>query len=172
MKKIYDSASRVLRYAIIFIAFICKGVNAQSFTPDVIGSAGTFATSASGSMSWTIGEVMTETYSSANNFFTQGFHQPDTSAVVAVTNLSMENISIFPNPVFDNLTIDFSKASGNFAIELFDALGNRIIGEKNIPANTTLHKLSIAPLAEGIYFLNIINTDSNNRQSYKINKLK
>ena len=52
-------------------------LHAQSFSQDVIGLAGTFATSANGSMAWTIGEVMIETYSSTNNFFTQGFHQPD-----------------------------------------------------------------------------------------------
>jgi len=146
--------------------------NAQSFTPDVIGSAGTFATSVSGSMSWTICEVMTETYSSTN-IFTQGFHQPDTAAVVAVANISVdENISIYPNPVFDNLYIDFSKTTGNFGIEVFDALGNKIIEEKNISSNSTLHRISLASLAEGIYILNLINTESHSRQSYKINKLK
>ena len=55
---------------------------AQSFSQEVIGSAGMFTTSANGSMTWTIGEVMIETYSSADNFFTQGFHQPDTKAEI------------------------------------------------------------------------------------------
>src|ERR1035437_11096031 len=61
-----------------------KGMNslyAQSFATDVIGSAGTFATSTGGSMAWTIGEVMIETYSSSNKFFTQGFHQPDIKTI-------------------------------------------------------------------------------------------
>lgn len=50
---------------------------AQSFASDVIGSSGTFVTSPYGSMAWTIGEVTIETYSSDENYFTQGFHQPD-----------------------------------------------------------------------------------------------
>ena len=75
MKKTY------LSFISITLAFVFQNANAQSFARDVIGSAGTFVTSASGSMAWTIGEVMTETYSSSGNFFTQGFHQPDTKVL-------------------------------------------------------------------------------------------
>ena len=57
-------------------------LGAQSFSQEVIGSAGMYSTSANGSMTWTIGEVMIETYSSADNFFTQGFHQPDTKVEI------------------------------------------------------------------------------------------
>ena len=71
MKKIVSS--------LIFITVAIQYANSQSLARDVIGSAGMYITSADGSMAWTIGEVMTDTYSSANNFFTQGFHQPDLS---------------------------------------------------------------------------------------------
>lgn len=60
---------------------------AQSFSQYVIGSAGTFATSPQGSMSWTIGEVVIETYSSSSNhFLTQGFHQPDNLVIAKHDN--------------------------------------------------------------------------------------
>lgn len=70
---------------LILMPFGWKGLSglfAQSFATDVIGSAGTFATSTGGSMAWTIGEVTIETYSSSVNFFTQGFHQPDKIIIV------------------------------------------------------------------------------------------
>lgn len=105
----------LLSFSICLLPSYFLLVRAQSFTPDVIGSAGTFATSASGSMSWTIGEVMTETYSSAGNFFTQGFHQPDTSFVISVIENSQPNISVYPNPIIDNVVIDFSASSGNYS---------------------------------------------------------
>lgn len=60
-------------------------LHAQSFSQEVIGSAGMFTASANGSMTWTIGEVMIETYSSTDNFFTQGFHQPDIIVEVPAT---------------------------------------------------------------------------------------
>ena len=76
--------------AAILLIFLAKAnigcLHAQSFAPNVIGSAGTFATSASGSMAWTIGEVMIETYASNGNFFTQGFHQPTKKAMVEISD--------------------------------------------------------------------------------------
>lgn len=164
-------------------------VKAQSFQPVVIGSAGTFATSASGSMSWTIGEVMTETYSSANNFFTQGFHQPESIPISVNEYSSSQNISIYPNPVVDNLIIDFSSASGNYSLYIYDMLGQKIYARDKgqgtgVGGNTsTINHLALNPdfigkpltidmkgFANGMYFLNIINSESNTGNSYKINK--
>lgn len=143
--------------------------NAQSFTPDVIGSAGVFSTSAGGSMSWTIGEVMMETYSSGNNFLTQGFHQPDTSFVISVSNPTLQNISIFPNPVVDNLVIDLSHVSGSYVLEIFDMYG-QIIRKEFIPTDQKQLFLSFREFANGMYLLNIINREFHSRISYKINK--
>ena len=144
-------------------------VSAQSFAPDVIGSAGTYATSASGSMSWTIGEVMTATYSSAGNFFTQGFHQPDTSFVISVIENSQQNISVYPNPVVTNLIIDFSGTSGNYSLYIYDMLGNALRKE-NVSANQKQVNISFGEYANGVYMLNLINNETNIRSSYKINK--
>lgn len=51
--------------------------NAQSLSPTVIASQGDYFWSPAVSVAWTLGEVMSETYSSSNYFLTQGFHQPD-----------------------------------------------------------------------------------------------
>lgn len=67
----------VYSFISITVLFAFQTINAQTFSREVIGSSGTYVTSEFGSMSWTIGEVMMETYSSSTNFFTQGFHQPD-----------------------------------------------------------------------------------------------
>ncbi len=162
-----------MKRILLFVFPICflpsYFLHAQSFTPDVIGSAGTFATSASGSMSWTIGEVMTETYSSANNFFTQGFHQPDTSFVISVIDNAQPNISVYPNPVIDNVIIDFSASSGNYSVEIFDMQG-QLLRKEPISANQKQLNISFLDFANGMYFLNIINKETNTRSSYKINK--
>ena len=109
--------------------------NAQSFDPYVIGSSGTFASSATASMEWTVGEVMTKTYSSVGHFFTQGFHQPDDTAyVTVVANPVLQNISVYPNPVIGNLVIDFYFSSGNYSVEIFDMQG-QLIRREDIAAN-------------------------------------
>lgn len=159
-----------IKLFILFFAFTAV-VNAQSFAPDVIGSAGTDAVFVNGSMAWTIGEVITETYSSSNNFFTQGFHQPDTSSLVAVINISSETISIFPNPVINDLTIDCSGAPGSHTIYMYDMQG-QLIRQGLIEANQKQLQIPFRDFANGIYLLTIVNSESNTRNTYKINKIK
>jgi hypothetical protein len=144
-------------------------LNAQSFTPDVIGSAGTYVASVSGSMSWTIGEVMTETYSSGGNSFTQGFQQPDTTGILSVRDFPMENISIYPNPVADNLTIDFANAPGDHVICIYDMTG-QLISQETISYGAQRMEISFGGYANGFYLLKILNMKSNVISSYKINK--
>lgn len=100
---------------------------AQSFSLEVIGSAGTFATSASGSMAWTIGEVMTETYSSTDNFFTQGFHQPDKKAdEVATIFFIPEGFSPNGDGINDLFVIRGLDKYPNNSIVIFNRWGNKI----------------------------------------------
>ncbi|TAL60959.1 MAG: T9SS type A sorting domain-containing protein [Bacteroidetes bacterium] len=160
---------KTLALCFVSCVLIFQSSSAQSFTPDVIGSAGAFATSSSGSMSWTIGEVMTETYSSSGNFFTQGFHQPDTATLTVVSNTASENIAIYPNPVADYLIIDLSLTAGEYILEIFDMQGQRIRKEIILSGQKQV-LLPFREFANGIYLLNLINKESQTRTSYKINK--
>lgn len=51
--------------------------SAQSLSPTVIASAGGSGTTVGVTMDWTVGETMTETYTSGALRITQGFHQAD-----------------------------------------------------------------------------------------------
>ncbi len=72
----------ILLFMSILFAFTFQTIKAQSLARQVIGSAGTFASSPFGSMEWTIGEVITETYANTGFVFTQGFHQPNLLEVI------------------------------------------------------------------------------------------
>ena len=50
--------------------------SAQSLSPQVIASAGGYASSGGVSLSWTLGETFTTTLQNGNNILTQGFQQP------------------------------------------------------------------------------------------------
>lgn len=58
--------------AILFPFFLY----AQSVSPEVVSSAGDYYEGANVSISWTLGEIATETYSSGDIILTQGFQQP------------------------------------------------------------------------------------------------
>ncbi len=155
--------------------FVCTTyfASAQSFVQTVIGSASTYATSPNASMVWTIGEVMTETYSSSGIFFTQGFHQTETIYVTSATSKSPleQKILIYPNPVIDNLIIDFSVSDNNYFVELYDLQG-QLLKKKFVLPNERQLMLSCKDFAEGIYLLNIINSKLYFKTSYKIIKIQ
>lgn len=59
-------------------------INAQSVSPEVISSSGDYFVGANGSLSWTLGEIATETFISGNIILTQGFQQPITIAIAGI----------------------------------------------------------------------------------------
>ncbi|HTA81805.1 MAG TPA: T9SS type A sorting domain-containing protein [Bacteroidia bacterium] len=160
--------NRLLFIALLF--FVCRGINAQSLQPKVIACSGNFATSATCSMTWTLGEVMTDTYSSASNFLTQGFNQPDTDFVTALISVNLEeNITVYPNPAINYITVNLHDAPGNHIIHLYNVLGQLII-EENIPAGQQEFRIFIGDFVNGLYLINIINPESSSSSSFKISK--
>ena len=161
-----------MKRSILFLTssvFAFLTANAQSAPQTVIASAGNFATFTNGSMTWTLGEVMTETYAPTGYFFTQGFNQPDTMYVTFVSNPASPNISVYPNPVVENLVIDLSLSTGTHLLEIFNMQG-QLLRKESIAASENRVSISFSEFANGIYLLNITSTGSNIRNTYKINK--
>ena len=62
---------------LILSFFLIRQINAQ----EVVSAGGGDFTNSSLSVSWTIGEPITETYSVGSNILTQGFHQSKLSVI-------------------------------------------------------------------------------------------
>ena len=60
---------------IIIGGLLSVAVTAQSVSPEVIASSGDYYENSNGSLSWTLGEIATETYTAGNIILTQGFQQ-------------------------------------------------------------------------------------------------
>lgn len=70
---------------ILFVAVLLPAIlMAQSVSPEVVSSAGDYYEGANGSLSWTLGEIATETYSNGTNILTQGFQQPFTVTLAGI----------------------------------------------------------------------------------------
>lgn len=67
MKKIFQTT---------LILLIPLFLGAQSVSPEVISSAGDYFEGANASLSWTLGEIATETFSNGSVTLNQGFQQP------------------------------------------------------------------------------------------------
>lgn len=164
--------------ALIVLFVVCSFTfsTAQSTTPTVVASQGDYYTAAGGSVSWTLGEIVTETESSSGHIITQGFHQPKRGVGTGITApMSGATVALYPNPVTDFLSLDFSNSfNGNYRVEIFDMHGKKLFTENFslLAASNKQHNISFSDCADGIYLLNIINPENNFKQSYKINKAK
>lgn len=167
MKKIFIPFSIAIQLS--FSPLFWRGVGgeafSQSFQPTVIGSAGTYAAFANGSMAWTIGEVITPTFSSANNFFTQGFHQPEFLLTAAGEVQATSCISIYPNPVQEKIYVN---SDGEFTLLVYNMYGERIMERNLFPGS---NEMNIGNLSSGIYMLTVI-SQNGTKQSFKINHIK
>ena len=138
------------------------------FSQEVISSAGATHSASGYEVSWTLGEPVIETVSSGTNILTQGFHQTNI-AITPVNDLLIKDveISVYPNPTHEFVTIRFSKMVKNPVYSLFD-LSGQLLSKNIIESNETL--LNMKTFSVGSYLLKL--TWQNNRplQTFKIIK--
>jgi hypothetical protein len=145
--------------------------HAQSVTPDVLATAGDFYSQSVGSISWTLGEPMGETYIQTNNHITQGFQQPwDFGTGVAAAPTPV-NADAYPNPTNDVVNLQFGdNATGLYVIEVFNTLGQRLSASQFTASPSARTTVSLSDYADGIYFVTVRKIDSNEASTFKITK--
>jgi len=141
-----------------------------SFAQQVISSAGTNATGASGQVSWTVGETVIETFTGSGSILSQGFQQGKLTItqVGEIDNPSVQ-VYVYPNPVNDKLKIEFSNFNpGKYFIQITDA-NSRVVFERK--AATDTQTIDMDSFQAGIYFLKIGNLAENQYETCKIIKI-
>ncbi|MBL7930725.1 MAG: T9SS type A sorting domain-containing protein [Bacteroidia bacterium] len=143
---------------------------AQTVTPVVVAADGGFYSGSQGSVAWTIGEPVSETYSSGN-ITTMGFQQTELElATLLEEQQNGGNFLVYPNPVADLLNIDFSGINrDDYNLKVTDVLGKIVLTSKvNLSEEINFHQISLAQFAAGTYFLII--SGNNFNKTVKINK--
>lgn len=118
---------------------------------EVISSQGDSYSNASGSIDFTIGEVVINTVSNGTNDLTQGFHQTTWTAVGLEEFDVNFVVSIFPNPTQDVLTIQATTFE-DVTFVLTDATG-RIVMKDILTGELT--PLDVASFEAGNYNLSL-----------------
>ena len=94
----------------------------QSLSSENVGSTGGTFNANGYSLTWSVGEIATETIGNSANKLTQGFNQPASkSGSSKITSITAGSSQVFPNPFSDAFTI--------------------------IPASTKIVKISIKDIA-------------------------
>lgn len=132
-------------------------------------SSGATATGATGSATYTIGQIGYTTNTGSNGTISQGVQQAFEIVTLSTNDVPQIQLTviIYPNPTVQNVTLfikDFELT--NLKFQLFDIQG-RIISNGKITQNET--EIEMTSLASSQYFLKI--SDSNSEiKTFKIIK--
>jgi len=135
---------------ILLIALCATSLQAQ----EVVTTAGSYEKTTSGSLSWTVGELVIETITDGTNTLTQGFQQSRLT-VTAINDLKVPGIelSVYPNPTNNYLTIELkTDKQRDLLLSLFDLNGRLILQKKMAGNQQTIKMQNYKP---GTYILKI-----------------
>lgn len=146
---------------LLFSFFTSLGISAQ----EVVSTQGDSYTNGSGSIEFTIGEVIIDTGTDGTNDFTQGFHQTNWNFLGVENYAPNYEATIFPNPTEDVLNIRTSTFE-NVTYTLYDSQGKLVMKGK-ISAEQT--PIQVKQLAPGSYSLTL-NNETQNLKTFKLFK--
>lgn len=132
---------------------------------EVISTQGDSYINGTGSIDFTIGEVVIDTGTDGTNDITQGFHQTNWNFLGLEDHDPNYTASIFPNPTTDELNISASKFE-NVTYSLYDANGKLIMQNQLTAEQTTISANQLEP---GQYSL-VLTDENQNLKTFKLIK--
>jgi len=143
-------------------------ISCEICAQQVFSSTGGTGQNTSGSISFTLGELVIDTRDDGSRVLTQGFHQTEI-LLTAMHELSGSGIQImaYPNPTHDFVILKFEKGEiPNIEYILFDLRGQLLLKEK-LTGNEA--KISFQSYNPGSYFIKV-SGDGKEIQTFKILK--
>jgi hypothetical protein len=140
-----------MRFLIVFLFLIYTPV---LLAQQVVATAGGTLGNSNGTISYTIGEGVTQTLTKGDKTLTQGFHQ--TTVLVIPINKKKDldfSISVYPNPTSDKVTVKVEKEDITGLQFLLFNMNGKLILQKNLESNET--SVSVEQLSSGFYLLKI-----------------
>jgi hypothetical protein len=124
---------------------------------EVLSTTGNFFENSAGSVSFTIGECITQTFVSSNLTLTQGFQQPKLEIAIDIRNIKDLGFEItaYPNPVKEFIIIKVEKNPGLSYI-IYDINGIMIERKEIIGSETEINFGNLNP---SIYMLKVFNNN-------------
>lgn len=140
----------------------------QTIDRQVFATAGTTVSNANNKVTFTIGEPIIGTIQNST-VINQGFLAAASSNTTLAVDEQFLNtaIKVYPNPVQNNLQIDFTGITGEAKLMLYSITGQLVKTKKlNAQNNTIL----MSNLQSGLYLVNLHFTDYKTIKSFKIIK--
>jgi len=146
---------------IVFCAFITQA-------QEVIAPQGESYSNSSGEIQMTIGEPIISTFENGTNGLTQGLHQTNL-IISSIEDFAEEfDVSIYPNPVMNQLTIKLTNVKEGYQIEMVDINGKLV---KTQSIFNEENQVDVTNLAAGVYILMLKDKQGQYLKTYQIHKL-
>jgi len=146
----------------IILGFLLTNVSfSQELNSQLISSSGKSFKNTNFQLDWSIGETVTETYSSVTNVITQGFHQNTYSISKVEDLLDGIDINVYPNPTQNFVFINLNQNENKVDVIVLTDIQGKIIQNKKVTKD--IEKIEFSNYPRGIYFLKISQTN----KSYK-----
>lgn len=141
---------------------------AQIITRSVISTNAMVSDHSFGSFSYAVGEPVVVTLEKGSFVLTQGFQQPSIKAATP----SSDYINVYPNPVQDQLTIEFGVDEiTSYRIGIFDITGRKIFEKKYDQVSSGNQYLDFSQMNQGFYLLHIRSEYGRLVRTLKIEKM-
>jgi hypothetical protein len=144
---------------LILIGFLLHGfAQAQSLTPEVMATSGDFFSTTAGSLSWTLGEPVVETFSNVTSTLTQGFQQSEIN-LNGIEELNTDIcVSVYPNPTSGKIYVQFTNPQHAYTSLNLYALNGTLLKTVDVFNNQEFYT-DISAFPNGTYIMTI--TDKN-----------
>lgn len=158
------------RITILLLLFLLAthGLQAQ----EAISASGSNASSSSGSVSYTVGQIAYSINSEAEGLVTEGIQQAyEVYVITANESIAKINLltSVFPNPTTDLLTLKVNNPElSNLYYYLFDMSGKMLENNKILDSNTSIQMGNYIPAS---YFLKVMQSKNSQLQEIKTFKI-
>ena len=148
------------KFNFALVAFCLFGFGIAIRAQNAIPASGGNATGSSGSVSYTVGQVLYNTISGTNGTVAQGVQQPyEISVITAIKNAEEINLQciVYPNPTRGIVKLVIrTKDFDNLRFQLYDLNGIRIQDKKIESEETEILMDSLLP---STYFLKILSSN-------------
>lgn len=148
-----------LFYKKSFLTALTLVLTLSSFSQqkEIVSSGGALFQNPTGTLTWTVGEIVTESFTNESGELNSGFHQGNIELTdISELNNFTEKIIVFPNPTSETITI-LVEDELDFNYYIYDINGNEII---KIDEKDDNKNISLSQMAPGLYFLKICHNNS------------
>ena len=134
-----------------------------------VNATGGDATGSGGTVAYSVGQVFYTTNTDASGTVSQGVQQAYEIFTVGIKETELNiSLSVFPNPTANNLTLQISDYNNEkLSYQLYDMQG-KLLNNVQVTAQQT--QINTAGLPAATYFINVVNQENKQVQSFKITK--